>query len=159
MPVGRRSNVCTSACLSNSRRMVSPAPPSKSTLSGSTTAARPCCLRMVKMCWRKLSCLLLVLAQKSSRLMISDSFDDSPDSLTMVTLLFLPKGGLAKTKSYSPCFPASASLVTTGKSSSNSPPMPCKSRFIAQSRVTLSTNSIPKNVPALSFFFCARSSA
>jgi len=25
---------------------------------------------MVKMCWRKLSCLLLVLAQKSSRLMI-----------------------------------------------------------------------------------------
>ena len=33
---------------------------------------------MVKMCWRKLSCLLLVLAQKSSRLMMSDSLDDSP---------------------------------------------------------------------------------
>ena len=30
------------------------------------------------MCWRKLSCLLLVVAQKSSRLMISDSLDDSP---------------------------------------------------------------------------------
>ena len=53
--------------------MVSPAPPSNSTLSGSTTAARPCCLRIVKMCWRKLSCLLLVVAQKSSRLMMSDS--------------------------------------------------------------------------------------
>jgi hypothetical protein len=25
-------------------------------LSGNTTAARPCCLRMVKMCWKKLSC-------------------------------------------------------------------------------------------------------
>ncbi len=36
----------------------------------------------------------------------------SPASLTMVTLLFLPKGGLARTISYSPCFPASASLVT-----------------------------------------------
>ena len=47
------------------------------------------------MCWRKLSCLLLVLAQKSSRLMMSDSLDDSPASLTMVTLLFLPNGGLA----------------------------------------------------------------
>ncbi len=33
----------------------------------------------------------------------------------MVTLLFLPNGGLASTISYSPCFPASASLVTTGR--------------------------------------------
>ena len=71
---------------------------------------------MVKMCCRKLSCLLLVVAQKSSRLMTSDSFADSPASLTMVTLLFLPKGGLARTMSYSPCLPASASLVTTGRS-------------------------------------------
>ena len=38
------------------------------------------------------------------------------------------------------------------------PPMPCSSRFIAQRRVTLSTSSMPKNVPLLSFFFCARSS-
>src|SRR5216117_1324515 len=75
--------------------MVSPAPPSNSTLSGNTTAARPCCLRMVKMCWRKLSCLLLVLAQKSSRLMMSDSLDVSPASLTMVTLLPLHVGGEA----------------------------------------------------------------
>src|ERR1035437_6116787 len=96
--------------------MVSPAPPSKSTLSGNTTAARPCCLRMVKMGWRKLSCLLLVLAQKSSRLMMSDSLEVSPSSLEMGTLLFLPKGGLARTMSYSPCLDARASLVTTGRS-------------------------------------------
>ena len=35
----------------------------------------------------------------------------SPASFTMVTLLFLPNGGLASTMSYSPCFPASASLT------------------------------------------------
>src|SRR4051812_28019416 len=78
MPVGRRTRVCTSACLSRARRTVAPAPPANRTLSGNTTAARPCCLRMVKMCWRKLSCLLLVLAQKSSRLMMSDSLEVSP---------------------------------------------------------------------------------
>src|ERR1022692_4689499 len=89
----------------------------------------------------EIGCLLLVLAQKSSRLMMSDSLDDSPASLTMVTLLFLPNGGLARTISYSPCFPASASFVTTGKSDSDSPPIPCNNKFIAQSRVTLSTNS------------------
>jgi len=33
---------------------------------------------------------LLVLAQKSSRLMMSDSFEVPSASLTMVTLLFLP---------------------------------------------------------------------
>src|SRR5437016_2013251 len=54
-------------CASRRRRTVSPAPPSNNTLSGTTMAARPCCFRMVKTCWRKLSCLLLVLAQKSSR--------------------------------------------------------------------------------------------
>ncbi len=35
---------------------------------------------------------LLVLAQKSSRLMMSDSFEVSPAPLTMVMLLFLPRG-------------------------------------------------------------------
>jgi len=57
--------------------------------------------------------------KKSSRLITSDSFACSPASFTMVTLLFLPKGGLARTIWYSPCFPASASFVTTGKSSSD----------------------------------------
>src|SRR3984893_18319701 len=104
MPVGRRSNVCAWACLRSSRRTVSPAPPSKRTLSGTTIAARPCCFRMVRTCWRKLSCLLLVLAQKSSRCTTSDCFSSSPASLTIVTLLFFPNGGLVRTISYSPCF-------------------------------------------------------
>jgi hypothetical protein len=46
-------------------RTVSPAPPSNSTLSGTTTAARPMVLIMVRMCCTKLSCLLEVVAQKS----------------------------------------------------------------------------------------------
>src|SRR5437764_14525260 len=91
MPVGSRSSVCTSACLRSSRLTVSPAPPSKRTLSGTTIAARPCCFRIVKTCWRKLSCLLLVLAQKSSRCTTSDCFSSSPASFTIVTLLFFPK--------------------------------------------------------------------
>ena len=46
MPVGRRSSVCTSHSCSSLRRTVSPAPPSNSTLSGTTTAARPLIFRM-----------------------------------------------------------------------------------------------------------------
>src|SRR5262245_58855080 len=94
MPVGNRRSVCTSACLSSSRRTVSPAPPSNNTLSGTTMAARPCCFRIVKTCCRKLSCLLLVDAQKSSRWIVRLSFSASPFSFTIVTLLFLPNGGL-----------------------------------------------------------------
>ena len=45
----------------------SPAWSANSTLSGTTTAARPPGLRMVRTCWRKLSCLLLVWTTKSSR--------------------------------------------------------------------------------------------
>ena len=44
--------------------MVSPAPPSNSTLSGTTTAARPVVFSIVRMCWTKLSCLFDVVAQK-----------------------------------------------------------------------------------------------
>jgi len=43
--------------------MVSPAPPSNSTLSGTTTAARPAVFSIVRMCCTKLSCLFEVLAQ------------------------------------------------------------------------------------------------
>ena len=53
---------------SSFRRIVSPAPPSNSTLSGTTTAARPVVLSMVRMCWTKLNCLFEVVAQKSCRL-------------------------------------------------------------------------------------------
>ncbi len=73
MPVGSRSSVCTSHELSSARRMVSPAPPSNSTLSGATTAARPCIFNMVRTWCTKLSCLLLVEAQKSSRTTVSAS--------------------------------------------------------------------------------------
>ena len=47
------------------RRTVSPAPPSKRTLSGTTIAAPPPILSMFLTCWRKLSCLFDVVAQKS----------------------------------------------------------------------------------------------
>ena len=59
MPVGKRNKVWTSACLSSSRLTVSPAPPSKRTLSGTTIAARPCPPADGLVLWRaerKLSC-------------------------------------------------------------------------------------------------------
>src|SRR5438046_3600773 len=155
------SDVCssdlTSACLSNSRRTVSPAPPSKRTLSGTTIAARPCCFRVVKTCWRKLSCLLLVLAQKSSRCTTSDCFSSSPASLTIVTLLFFPNGGLVSTIPYSPCLPASASFTITGTWVA-SLPMPCITRFMQQSRATLSTSSTPRSCSVLRKVSCFLSS-
>src|SRR5439155_8220126 len=99
-PVGRRNKVCTSHCFSSSRRIVSPAPPSNSTLSGTTTAARPWIFRHDFTCCRKLSCLLLVVAQKSSRTYVSASLLSSPSSLITVMLDFLPNGGLVSTMSY-----------------------------------------------------------
>ena len=45
----------------------SPAWSAKRQLSGSTTPARPPGFSTVRKCWRKLSCLLLVLTVKSSR--------------------------------------------------------------------------------------------
>src|SRR5512135_1929519 len=54
MPVGRRRSVWTSHSWSSLRRTVSPAPPSNSTLSGTTTAARPCTLSSDLTCWTKL---------------------------------------------------------------------------------------------------------
>src|ERR1022692_1262220 len=67
MPVGSRSRGWTSQSCSRRLRMVSPAPPSNSTLSDKTMAARPLILSRLRTCWRKLSCLLLVVAQKSSQ--------------------------------------------------------------------------------------------
>ena len=49
------------------RHSVSPAPPSNSTLSGTTTAARPSIRSSFAMCCTKLSCLLLVVTHKSLR--------------------------------------------------------------------------------------------
>jgi hypothetical protein len=60
----------------------SPAPPSKSTLSGTTTAARPWIFSSDLTCCTKLSCLLLVEVQKSSRTMDCASRLISPWSVT-----------------------------------------------------------------------------
>ena len=66
VPRGQRSTVWTSqSCIRISK--TSPAWSAKSTLSGTTTAARPPFFRMVRTCCRKLSCLLLVWTTKSSR--------------------------------------------------------------------------------------------
>ena len=51
------------------------------------------------MCWRKLSCLFEVVAQKSSRLMVSVSEETRPSSPMIVMEDFLPNGGLASTRS------------------------------------------------------------
>ena len=50
------------------RLTVSPAPPSNSTLSGTTTAARPLIFSNVFTCWTKFNCLFDVVVQKSGRL-------------------------------------------------------------------------------------------
>src|ERR1035437_7262476 len=85
MPVGRRSRVWTSQSWSRRLRMVSPAPPSNRTLSGRTMAARPLILSRLRTCCRKLSCVLPVVAQKSSRRISLRSFTSSPSWLMMVT--------------------------------------------------------------------------
>ena len=63
--VGSRRIVCRSQVASSFLRTISPAPPSKSTLSGTTTAALPVAFRIVLMCWTKFNCLLLLVVQKS----------------------------------------------------------------------------------------------
>ncbi len=78
-PVGRRRSVCTSHSCRIFRPTISPAPPSNRT-SGTTTAALPFCFNRVFICWMKLSCLLDVVAHKSSRSIISVSLDTLPFS-------------------------------------------------------------------------------
>ena len=79
--------------------MVSPAPPSNSTLSGTTTAALPWGFNSVLICCTKFNCLLDVVAQKSSRSMMSFLVEVLPSSPTIIVLDFLPIGGLASTAS------------------------------------------------------------
>ena len=135
--------------------MVSPAPPSNSTLSGTTTAARPFCLSSVLTCWTKLSCLLEVVAQKSSRSTMSFSVETLPSSPTIIVLLFLPKGGLVSTTSKrSPGSAASASATSIGTLFSE--PMPCSIRFIAHSRAVACTSSQPRKAPSLRWRFSSR---
>ena len=72
---------------------------SKSTLSGTTTAARPWILSRLLTCWTKLSCLLEVVVQKSGRLYVRVSRSVSPFSFTTVIDDFFPNGGFVTTKS------------------------------------------------------------
>ena len=74
-----------------------------------------------------------MVAQKSSRSMMSLSLEALPSSPTIIVLDFLPNGGLASTTSKrSPGSAASAS-ARLARARSSSEPMPCSSRFIAHS--------------------------
>jgi hypothetical protein len=89
-----------------------PRPGLEETLSGKTTAARPPILSIPLMCWRKLSCLLEVDAQKSSRTTTRSSRSASPASFTMVIDDLRPNGGLAAiTSTRTPESPRSASAT------------------------------------------------
>ena len=99
------------------------------------------------MCWRKLSCLFDVDAQKSSRTTVRLWRSALPSSLTIVTDDFFPNGGLVSTMSNrSPGSARSASSTWTGLSESGDS-MPCSNRFMAHSRAVLSTISQPVNSP------------
>jgi hypothetical protein len=95
------------------------------------------------MCWTKLSCLLLVEAQKSSRTMVKVTRSCSPSSVMISTLDFFPHGGLVSTRSKrSPGLAARLSAVRIGGSlSSLVGPMLCRRRFIAQSRGKIDTDA------------------
>ena len=73
----------------------------------------------------------------------------------MVTLLFLPKGGLDSTTSNSLPLAASASFTSTGTGTEASPPMPCSTMFMQQSRATLSTSSTPRSASVCRCLICA----
>lgn len=97
IPVGRRRIVCSSVVSSNFLRMISPAPPSNRTLSGTTTAAFPVGFKMVLICCTKFNCLLELVVQKSCLLYMRSSSSCSPSSLVKVSDDFFPKGGLVNT--------------------------------------------------------------
>ena len=85
----------------------------------------------------------MVEAQKSSRTIVSCSLSFSPSALTTVIDDLRPNGGLVSTISKrSPGSALSASSTWIGLSAS-SEPMPCRSRFMTQSRAVLSTISQP----------------
>ena len=87
-------------------------------------AALPFIFRRVFTCWRKLSCLLLVVAQKSWRSYVRASLSALPSPFVSVMLLFLPKGGLVITMSYR----VPGSLMSESPTSIGivSPLMPCR---------------------------------
>src|SRR6266851_3383101 len=68
---------------------------------------------------------------------MTDCLSVSPASLTTVMLDFLPKGGLVTTTSKCSLgsLRSASSVLIGGSCSSSSGPIPCRSMFIAQSRV------------------------
>ena len=97
MPVGNLNIVCRSVVSSSFFLTISPAPPSKRTLSGTTTAALPVAFKIVLICCTKFSCLFELVVQKSCRLYTRSSSSVSSFSLVNVMDDFLPKGGLVRT--------------------------------------------------------------
>ena len=152
MPVGRRSSVWTSHSCSSLRRTVSPAPPSNSTLSGTTTAARPLIFSSVLMCWTKLSCLLRrrgpeVLADDGQvlALLLALRVDDHARSTSCRTADWS-----APCRSASPGSARQAVVLVDGRLRVVAVgPMPCRKRFMAHSRTTLSTMSMPRSASSL----------
>ena len=123
--------------------VVSPAPASNSTLSGSTTAARPPILSIVLMCCRKLSCLFDVDAQKSSRTTTRSSRSASPASLIIVIDDFRPNGGFAAIRSTRTPGSARSASATVTRLLPLAVPIPCSRRFMAHRRAVPSTISHP----------------
>ena len=130
---------------SSLRRTVSPAPPSNSTLSGTTIAARPSIFEQRLDVLHEVELLVRrrrpeVLAHVRSGL----SRSISPSSLTMVIDDFLPNGGLVSTMSKrSPGSAASASSTVDRARRRGRRRCRAGSRFMAQSRAVLSTISQP----------------
>jgi hypothetical protein len=85
----------TAQSSSSLRRMSSPAPAPNSTLSGTTTAARPLVSRIVRTCCTKFSCLLLGAVQRDRNLLHLErhigSHRDAPlrDRLSRVMSLYI----------------------------------------------------------------------
>ena len=102
------------------------------------------------MCWTKLSCLLLVVTQKSGRATSVSSRASRPSAPTIVMELLRPNGGFASTTlGCRPSARSSASRTSIGLSSPGCT-IPCRTMFIAASRAVPSTSSTPCTNPVRS---------
>ena len=110
------------------------------------------------MCWRKLSCLLLVVAQKSSRSYRSAPCSISPSSLVIVIAALFAEGRIGEDHVVAVAGVAWRARLGCARSGSRPPPMPWRYRFIAQRRMTLVDEVDAVEGAARGAFFCARSS-
>ena len=146
MPVGRRSSVWTSHSWSSRRRMVSPAPPSKSTLSGTTTAARPLIFSSDRHVLDEVE-LLVARRRPEVRAVVGDRLRLSLALLVDdgdARLLAERRVGEDDLVTLTARCAASRPPCMGGVFSSSSGPMPWRKRFMAQRRVTPSTISTPR---------------